>query len=155
MERIALTEAQLDRTLEDLHRLAHGLHPRVLAEAGLAGAISSLAEQAPVTVEVLTPVPELPPDVESVAYFVCSEALANIAKHAGASKASVSVTSGEGVVSVAIEDDGLGGADPAHGTGLSGLADRLEALGGTLEVESPAGRGTRLAAQIPTGGEAA
>jgi signal transduction histidine kinase len=153
-ERIALTEAQLDRTLEELLRLAHGLHPRVLAEAGLAGAISSLAEQAPVTVEVLTPVPELPPDVEAVAYFVCSEALANIAKHAGASKASVSVTSGEGVVSVAIEDDGLGGADPAHGTGLSGLADRLEALGGTLEVESPPGRGTRLAARIPLGGEA-
>jgi signal transduction histidine kinase len=153
-ERIALTESQLDRTLEELHRLAHGLHPRVLAEAGLAGAISSLAEQAPVTVEVLTPVPELPPDVEAVAYFVCSEALANIAKHAGASKASVSVTSGEGVVSVAIEDDGLGGADPAHGTGLSGLADRLEALGGTLEVDSPPGRGTRLAARIPLGGEA-
>ena len=153
-ERIAQTEAQLDRTLEELQRLAHGLHPRVLSEAGLAGAISSLAEHAPVTVEVLTRVPELPPEVEAVAYFVCSEALANIAKHAGASKASVSVTSGEGVVSVAIDDDGLGGADPAHGTGLSGLADRLEALGGTLEVESPPGRGTRLAARIPLGGEA-
>src|SRR5918994_822311 len=152
-ERIAQTEAQLDRTLEELQRLAHGLHPRVLSEAGLAGAISSLAEQAPVTVEGRTPVPELPADVEAVAYFVCSEALANIAKHAGASRASISVTSGEGVVSVAVEDDGLGGAEPAHGTGLSGLADRLEALGGTPEVESPPGRGTRLAARIPLGGE--
>jgi signal transduction histidine kinase len=153
-ERISQTEAQLDRTLEELQRLAHGLHPRVLSEAGLASAISSLAERAPVTVEVLTPVPELPPDVEAVAYFVCSEALANIAKHAEASRATVTVTSGDGLVSLAIEDDGLGGADPAHGTGLSGLVDRLEALGGTLEVESPVGRGTRLAAHIPVGGEA-
>ncbi len=105
-------------------------------------------------VEVLVPVPELPADVEAVAYFVCSEALANIAKHAGASRVSVSVTTGDGRVIVAIEDDGRGGADPARGTGLRGLADRVEALGGTLEVESPAGRGTRLAAEIPLGGEA-
>jgi signal transduction histidine kinase len=153
-ERIARTEVQLDRTLEELRRLALGLHPRVLAEAGLPGAISSLAEQAPVPVEVVGTVPELPLDVEAVAYFVCSEALANIAKHAGASKATVSVTSGDGLVSIAIEDDGLGGADPAHGTGLSGLADRLEALGGALRVDSPEGRGTRLAAEIPLGGEA-
>jgi signal transduction histidine kinase len=153
-EHIARTEAQLERTLEELHRLAHGLHPRVLTEAGLAGAISSLAEQSPVTVEVRTPVPELPADIEAVAYFVCSEALANIAKHAGASGISVSVTTGNGRVSVAIEDDGRGGADPAHGTGLSGLADRVEALGGTLVVESPVGRGTRLAAEIPLVGEA-
>ena len=152
-ERIALTEAQLERALEELHRLAHGLHPRVLAEAGLAGAIASLAEQAPVTVEVLGPVPELPADVEAVAYFVCSEALANIAKHAGAAGASVSVTTGDGRVSVVIEDDGGGGADPARGTGLSGLADRVEALGGALRVESPVGGGTRLAAEIPLGGE--
>ncbi len=152
-DRIARTEAQLDRTLEELQRLGQGLHPRVLSEAGLARAISSLAEQAPVTVEVLVPVPELPADVGAVAYFVCSEALANIAKHAGASCASVSVTTGDGRVSVAIEDDGRGGADPAHGTGLRGLADRVEALGGKLEVESPVGRGTRLAAEIPLGGE--
>jgi len=152
-DRIARTAAQLARTLEELQRLAHGLHPRVLAEAGLAGAISSLAEQSPVTVEVLAPVPELPADVEAVAYFVCSEALANIAKHAGASRASVSVTTGDGRVRVAIEDDGLGGADPARGSGLSGLADRVEALGGALEVESPVGRGTRVAVEIPLGGE--
>jgi signal transduction histidine kinase len=153
-ERIARSETQLGRSLEELQRLAHGLHPRVLSEAGLAGAIASLAEQAPVTVEVLTPVPQLPVDVEAVAYFVCSEALANIAKHAGASRVSVSVTIGDGRVSVLIEDDGVGGADPARGTGLSGLADRVEARGGTLEVESPVGSGTRLAAEIPLGGEA-
>jgi signal transduction histidine kinase len=153
-DRIARTEAQLDRTLEELHRLAHGLHPRVLAEAGLAGAISSLAEHAPMTVEVVAPVPELPADVEAVAYFVCSEALANVAKHAGASRVSVSVTTGDGRVRVAIEDDGLGGADPARGTGLKGLADRVEALGGALHVESATRGGTRLAAEIPLGGEA-
>jgi signal transduction histidine kinase len=152
-DRIAGTEAQLDRTLDELHRLAHGLHPRVLAEAGLAGALSSLAEQAPVTVEVLTPVPELAAGAEAVAYFVCSEAIANIAKHAGASRASISVTTGDGRVAVTIEDDGRGGADPARGTGLRGLADRVEALGGAMHVDSPAGGGTRLAAEIPLGGE--
>jgi signal transduction histidine kinase len=153
-ERIDRTEAQLARTLEELQRLAHGLHPRVLAEAGLAVALASLVEQAPGSVEVVAPVPQLPADVEAVAYFVCSEALANIAKHASASRVSVSVTTGGARVRVAIEDDGLGGADPARGTGLKGLADRVEALGGTLQVESEAGVGTRLAAEIPLGGEA-
>ena len=153
-ERIDRSEAQLARTLEELHRLAHGLHPRVLAEAGLAGALASLAEQTPVSVEVVGPVPVLPADVEAVAYFVCSEALANIAKHASASRVSVAVTTGGGRVRVAIEDDGPGGADAARGTGLRGLADRVEALGGTLHVDSPAGGGTRLAAEIPLGGEA-
>jgi signal transduction histidine kinase len=153
-ERIARTEAQLGRTLEELQRLAHGLHPRVLADAGLAGAISSLAEQAAVTVEVVVPVPELPAEVEAVAYFICSEALANIAKHASASRVTISVATSDGRVRIAIEDDGVGGADPAHGTGLRGLADRVEALGGALHVESPVGQGTRLAAEIPLGGAA-
>jgi signal transduction histidine kinase len=153
-ERIDRIEAQLARTLEELRRLAHGLHPRVLAEEGLAGALGSLAEQAPVQVEVVAPVARLPAEVEAVAYFLCSEALANIAKHASASRVSVSVRPGDGRVRVVIEDDGLGGADPGRGTGLRGLADRVEALGGTLHVESPAGGGTRLAAEIPLGGEA-
>jgi signal transduction histidine kinase len=152
-ERIDRTEAQLVRTLEDLLQLAHGLHPRVLAEAGLAGALASLAEQAPVPVEVVAPAAKLPPEVEAVAYFLCSEAFANIAKHASASRVSVFVTTGDGRVRVVIEDDGLGGADPTRGTGLRGLAERVEALGGTLQVESPAGGGTRLAAEIPLGGE--
>jgi signal transduction histidine kinase len=152
-ERIDRTEAQLAQTLEELRRLAHGLHPRVLAEAGLAGALASLAEQAPVPVEVVAPVAKLPAEVEGVAYFLCAEALANIAKHASASRVSVSVTTGGGRARVEVEDDGLGGADPARGTGLRGLVDRVEALGGTLHVESPAGRGTRLTAEIPLGGE--
>jgi len=152
-ERIDRTEAQLARTLEELRRLAHGLHPRVLVEAGLAGALASLAEQAPVPVEAVAPAAKLPAEVEAVVYFLCAEALANIAKHASASGVSVSVTTGGGRVRVEVEDDGLGGADPARGTGLRGLVDRVEALGGTLRVESPAGRGTRLTAEIPLGGE--
>jgi signal transduction histidine kinase len=152
-ERIDRTEAQLARTLEELRRLAHGLHPRVLVEAGLAGGLASLAEQAPVPVEIVAPAAKLPAEVEAVVYFLCAEALANIAKHASASGVSVSVTTGGGRVRVEVEDDGLGGADPACGTGLRGLVDRVEALGGTLHVESPAGRGTRLTAEIPLGGE--
>jgi signal transduction histidine kinase len=153
-ERIERTEAQLERTLEELRRLAHGLHPRVLAEAGLPGALASLAEQASVQVEVVAPTLKLPAEVEAVAYFLCSEALANIAKHASASRVSISVTTGDGRVRIEVKDDGFGGADPAHGTGLRGLVDRVEALGGTLHLESPAGAGTRLAAEIPLGGEA-
>jgi signal transduction histidine kinase len=152
-QRIERIEAQLERTLEELQRLAHGLHPHLLAEAGLAGALASLAEQAPIPVEVVVPAAALPADVEAVAYFVCSEALANVAKHASASRVAISVTSSDRRVRIEIEDDGLGGADLAHGTGLQGLADRIEALGGTLHVESPTGAGTRLAAEIPIGGE--
>jgi signal transduction histidine kinase len=153
-QRVDRIEAQLARTLEELLRLAHGLHPHVLTEAGLAGALASLAEQAPVPVEIVVPAAPLPADVEAVAYFLCSEALANVAKHASASRVAISVTSGDGRVRIEIEDDGLGGADPAHGTGLQGLVDRVEAIGGTLYVASPTGAGTRLAAEIPLGGEA-
>ena len=153
-ERIDRTEAQLGRALEELRRLADGLHPRVLAEAGLGGALASLAEQAPVPVEVAAPGAKLPAEVEAVAYFLCSEALANIAKHASASRVGVSVTTRDGWVRVVVEDDGLGGADPGRGTGLRGLADRVEALGGTLHVQSSRGAGPRLAAEIRLGGEA-
>ena len=152
-QQIERSEAQLARTLEELRRLAHGLHPRVLGEAGLAAALESLAEQAPVPVEVVAAETELPAEVEAVAYFVCSEALANIAKHASASHASISVASDHGQVRIEIEDDGLGGADPVRGTGLRGLSDRVETLGGAFYVESPAGGGTRLAAEIPLGGQ--
>jgi signal transduction histidine kinase len=152
-ERLDRLEAQLARALGELRRLAHGLHPRVLAEAGLAGALASLAEQAPVRVEVVAPAAKLPAEVEAVTYFLSSEALANSAKHASASHVSVSVTSDDGLVRVEVNDDGLGGADPARGTGLRGLADRVEALGGVFHVDSPAGGGTRLAAEIPLGGE--
>jgi signal transduction histidine kinase len=92
--------------------------------------------------------------VAVVAYFVCAEALANVAKHAGAARVAVSVTVRGGRVRVEIEDDGMGGADPGRGSGLPGLADRVETVGGTLQVVSVPGQGTRLVAEIPLGGEA-
>jgi signal transduction histidine kinase len=96
----------------------------------------------------------VPSSVAVVAYFVCAEALANVAKHASASGVAVSVTARDDRVRIEIEDDGVGGADPGGGSGLRGLADRVETIGGTLRVEGAVGRGTRLAAEIPLGGEA-
>lgn len=152
--RIDRSEAQLTQSLEELRQFSRGLHPRVLAEIGLQGALASLAEQAPVPVHVTAGGARLPAKVEAVAYFLCSESLANIAKHASASRISVSVIPGDRHVRVEVDDDGVGGADPARGTGLRGLADRVEALGGTLRVESPIGGGTRLTANIPLGPDA-
>jgi signal transduction histidine kinase len=153
-ERIDRIEVQLAHTRDELRQLAHGLHPHVLAEAGLAEALASLARQTPIPVKVVAPPAKLPVEVEVAAYFLCSEALANVEKYAAASGASVTVTMGDGRARVEIEDDGLGGADPSRGTGLRGLADRVEALGGTFHVESPRGKGTRLTAEIPLDGEA-
>jgi signal transduction histidine kinase len=153
-ERIDRVAAQLELALEDLDRLAQGLHPHGLSEAGLAGALASLAERAPVHVDLVVPAARLPAEIEAVAYFLCSEALANIVKHASASRVSLHVAVGGGRVRVEVEDDGVGGADPAKGTGLRGLADRVETFGGALHVESAEGAGTRLAAEMPFGGEA-
>lgn len=154
-ERIAAAEAQLDETLEDLRRLARGLHPRLLSEVGLEGALTALAEAFPIPIEIQFLSGRVRADAELVAYFVCSEALTNVAKHASASTASVCVTMSDRRVTVVVEDDGVGGANPAHGSGLRGLADRIETVGGTLHVRSEPGAGTRLTAEIPLGGEAA
>jgi signal transduction histidine kinase len=153
-EQIARAEAQLAPTLEELRRLAHGLHPGVLSEKGLEGALAALAKDFPIPVQVTVAGDQVPSWAAVVAYFVCAEALANVAKHAGASRVAVSVTAREGRVRVEIEDDGVGGADPARGSGLRGLADRVETVGGTLQVASVPGHGTRLAAEIPLDGEA-
>jgi signal transduction histidine kinase len=153
-QQIARAEDQLVRTLEDLRRLARGLHPRVLSEHGLEGALAALAKDFPLPVEIKVAGTQLPPRVAVAAYFVCAEALANVAKHAAASRVAVAVTAGEGRVRVEIEDDGVGGADPGRGSGLRGLADRVEVFSGTLRLESLPDRGTRLAAEIPLGGEA-
>ncbi len=99
-------------------------------------------------------VERLPGELEAAVYFVCAEGLANVAKYASASRARLEVAARDGRVTVVVADDGIGGADTTRGTGLQGLADRVEALGGTLGVASPAGGGTRLAAEIPLGGEA-
>jgi signal transduction histidine kinase len=153
-EQLAHAEHRLGRTLEELRRLAHGLHPRVLAEHGLAGALAVLAKDLPLPVEIkVTGGNQLPERVAAAAYFVCAEALANIAKHAAASRVTVAVTASEGRLRVEIADDGVGGADPARGSGLRGLADRVETMGGTLQVQSVPGRGTHLAAEIPLSGE--
>ncbi len=141
---------ELEAALEELRELARGLHPAVLSERGLRTAVESLALRAPVPVE-LGPVPSerLPEAVELAAYFVVSEALTNVAKYAAANQATVSVERHNGRVVVAVADDGVGGADPARGTGLRGLADRMAVLEGRLEVESEPGRGTTVKASIP------
>jgi signal transduction histidine kinase len=151
---IERARGQLARTLVDLHDLAGGLHPRALAEKGLAAALASLAQRSPVPVELAVLAGRLSAEVEAAAYFVCSEALANAAKYASASRVFVKVTADDRRALVEIVDDGVGGADPAQGSGLRGLADRVEALGGQLRLESPPGVGTRLSAEIPLRGEA-
>ena len=140
---------RLQGTQDDLRELARGLHPRTLAEAGLAAAIAELAAGSPVPVTVTAIPGGLPLEAAAAAYFVCSEALANMAKHSGASHCSVTVQARAGLLRVRIADDGAGGAEDANGTGLRGLADRVEALGGTFRVTSPPGKGTVVAAEIP------
>jgi signal transduction histidine kinase len=148
-EHVERARTQLFRTREELQELARGLHPHELVEDGLAGALGSLAERAPVPVELDILAERLPPEHEATVYFFCAEALANVAKHASASRVELSVERRDGHVAVVISDDGVGGADTSGGTGLQGLADRVEALGGTLHVASPPGQGTRLSAEIP------
>lgn len=150
-KRVAQAEAQLTQTLAELGELARGLHPGILAESGLAGALASLVERMEVPVELSVAADALPPPVEAAAYFVCSEALANVVKYASASRVSVSVRIHDGRATVEVEDDGVGRADLRRGSGLRGLADRIEALGGTLRLDSPPGHGTSLVAEIPFG----
>jgi signal transduction histidine kinase len=142
--------SELDQALEELRELARGIHPSVLSERGLDAALKALAHRAPVPVELEASLgARLPDPVESASYFVVAEALTNVAKYAQATHASVSVTRLDGKVLVEVADDGVGGADPAAGTGLRGLVDRVSALQGTLEVESRAGEGTTIRAAIP------
>jgi Histidine kinase-, DNA gyrase B-, and HSP90-like ATPase len=139
----------LEAARVELREFARGVHPAALVEAGLAAAVAELAKRSPVPTEVTVPSGRLPAAVEAAAYFVCSEALANIAKYAQASQASVRLEIRDGVLGVEVADDGAGGADPAGGSGLRGLADRVEALGGRLGLDSPPGHGTRITAQLP------
>ncbi len=143
---------ELESALEELRELARGIHPAVLSDRGLGTALETLARRAPVPVELgELPSERFPEAVELAAYFVVAEALTNVAKYSGASQAAVQVARENGRVIVAVEDDGVGGADPERGTGLRGLADRLAVLEGRLEVDSPPGRGTRVTARIPCG----
>ncbi|HET8948911.1 MAG TPA: hypothetical protein VFN44_00325 [Solirubrobacteraceae bacterium] len=145
----------LDRARADLHELAAGLYPASRSDRGLAGALEELADASVVPVEVQLDEGSLEAEVEATVYFLCAEALANVAKYAGATRAAITVRRAGGSLAVEIADDGVGGADPARGSGLRGLDDRVTALGGMLSVFSPAGGGTRLVAEIPLGGEAA
>jgi signal transduction histidine kinase len=143
-------QEELRLSLAELRELARGIHPAVLTERGLEPALHSLVARAPVPVTVEARSTErLPGPVESAAYFVVSEALANVAKYSHATHASVMVERVNGHVTIEVADDGIGGADAGRGSGLRGLQDRLAALDGTLWLESPAGEGTRLRAKIP------
>jgi signal transduction histidine kinase len=153
-KRIERAEQQLGITLGELRELAAGLHPRLVSETGLANSLRSLAEGSPVPVDVAVPDRRLPEEVEAAVYFVCSEALANVAKYAHGSRVEVSVRERDGRLFVEVADDGVGGAVIERGTGLRGLADRVEALGGSLSLESPPGGGTRLALELPLVGQA-
>jgi signal transduction histidine kinase len=146
--RIGEAQEQLAKTTRDLRELGAGLHPRELHEHGLTVAVASVAARSPVPVDLRVDCGRLPDEIEAAMFFVCSEALANVAKHANASRAWIKLTAGNGRVRTEIRDDGSGGADPSSGTGLRGLADRLEALGGTLEL-IPESQGTRLVAELP------
>jgi signal transduction histidine kinase len=140
---------ELDTGLEELREIARGLHPAVLGEHGLCHALHVLAERLPVAVTLDVPAERLPEDVEATAYYIVSEALTNVVKHADASSADVTVRRDGPGVRCEVSDDGRGGADPAGGTGIAGLRDRAEATGGTLTVLSPPGRGTVVTAVLP------
>jgi signal transduction histidine kinase len=135
-----------------LQDLAHGIRPRTLTAGGLRPALAELAGQSSVPVDLDVPDGRFAPSLELVAYFVCSEALANIAKHADAARVRIAVAGSDRELRVLVADDGIGGADASHGAGLRGLADRVEALEGRLRVVSPPGGGTRVEAILPTAG---
>jgi signal transduction histidine kinase len=144
------TRRTLDDALQELRELSQGVHPAILTERGLGPALQDLAYGAPVPVDLAVALEErLPAPVEAAAYYVVAEALTNVAKYASASAAAVRVERRDGRAVVAVSDDGVGGADPTRGSGLRGLADRVEALGGALSLESGPGRGTQLTAEIP------
>ncbi|WP_449289393.1 sensor histidine kinase [Nocardiopsis chromatogenes] len=147
-------QAEAKEVMEELREVARGLHPRVLTDHGLEAALPVAAGRSPVPVKVEVDLEGRPsPRAEGVAYYVASEALTNVAKHARASSARIAVrrvaARRGAVLEVKVSDDGAGGADPERGTGLYGLWDRLDAVDGRLEVRSPEGGGTVLTAEIP------
>ena len=149
-ELLEASREELMQALEELRELARGIHPAVLTDRGLEAALEALAGRAALPVEIdCIPDVELPPPVEAAAYYVVSEALANITKYAGASAVKVSIGQVDGYALVEVVDDGVGGADPTRGSGLSGLSDRVSSLNGKLVIDSPPGAGTRIRAEIP------
>jgi signal transduction histidine kinase len=149
-DQLAHAASGLSGALEDLVEISRGIHPSILAEGGLSPGLKTLARRSavPVELDVRAETP-LPAPVEVAAYYVVSEALTNTAKHAHASTVHVAVEARDGVLELSIRDDGSGGADPTRGSGLMGLTDRVDALGGTIEVMSPVGAGTTLLVTLP------
>jgi signal transduction histidine kinase len=149
-EQLAEIVQGLGEASEELRAISRGIHPAILSKGGLGPALRSLACRSAVPVELDVDVEgRLPDRVEVAAYYVVAEALTNTARHAHAAEVKVSVKTVDGQLDLTISDDGAGGADPANGSGLIGLVDRVEAVGGHLSVSSPAGSGTCLAASIP------
>jgi signal transduction histidine kinase len=144
------TERGLQELLEDVREISRGLHPAILSEAGLGPALKSLARRSTVPVELDVRVGgRLPTSSEVAGYYVVSESLTNIAKHAGASLAEVTAEQHDGMLRIVIRDNGVGGADPQRGTGIVGLSDRVEALGGRISLSSSAFTGTTVVAELP------
>jgi signal transduction histidine kinase len=141
---------ELRVALGELRELARGIHPAILTDRGLRPALEALAARTPIPVDLAAmPSERLPPSIEAAAYFVVAESLTNVTKYAHAERASVHIARDNGFAVVEVRDDGVGGADPQIGTGLRGLADRVAALDGRLEVLSPPGEGTIVRANIP------
>ncbi len=149
-ELIVEAMGELESATAELRELARGIHPAVLSDRGLPAAVKALAARMPVPVSLVQMPPErLSPLVEIASYYVVAEALTNIARYAEATSAEVRITQSNGSVTVEVSDDGVGGADPEHGSGLRGLADRVASLDGSLEVDSSTGRGTTVRAKLP------
>ena len=147
---LARADDELALALDELRELARGLHPALLVDQGLRAAVEALAGRSTVPVEIGDmPDAQLPESIEAGAYYLIAEALTNVAKYAEASLVRVRVEASDARVVVEVSDDGVGGADPSAGSGLRGLADRVEALGGSFDIASPGGAGTSLRAEIP------
>ncbi|HEY7737230.1 MAG TPA: sensor histidine kinase [Candidatus Limnocylindrales bacterium] len=152
-ERLEAAARETTEAIRELRELARGIHPAILEDEGLAAAVHALARRAAIPIDVQVSLDgRLPPLVESTAYFTIAEALTNIQRHASASRATVRLTHAAGRLEVEVEDDGAGGADPARGTGLRGLVDRVAAIGGRLDIASEPAKGTRIRTSIPTTG---
>jgi signal transduction histidine kinase len=149
-EQLASVTEEVGAALDALVEIARGIHPAILSHGGLGSAVRTLARRSAVPVELDVQVEgPLPDEVEVAAYYVVAEALTNAAKHARASVVRMEVTSDDGTLTLMVRDDGSGGADPGGGSGLVGLRDRVEALGGTIKIDSPAGSGTCVLATLP------
>jgi len=147
---MAATAAELMGVIDDLREISRGIHPAILSKAGLRPALRALGRRSAVPVELDVRVDcRLSEPVEVGVYYVVSEMLANAEKHARASVVEVGAETSGGTLRVRVRDDGIGGADPVRGSGLLGLKDRIEALGGTFSVHSPVGRGTTVTCELP------